>query len=54
MILANLSNENFTINNGERIAQLVIAKHDRAKWNEVVELSETERGECGFGSTGTL
>lgn len=54
VILANLSNEDFTINNGERIAQLVIAKHERAEWDEVVELSETERGEGGFGSTGTL
>ncbi|MTE27242.1 dUTP diphosphatase [Winogradskyella ouciana] len=53
VILANLSNEDFTINNGERIAQLVIAKHERAEWDEVVELSETERGEGGFGSTGT-
>jgi dUTP pyrophosphatase len=53
VILVNLSNEDFTINNGERIAQLVIAKHERAEWQEVQELSETERGEGGFGSTGT-
>ncbi len=53
VILVNLSNEEFTIQNGERIAQLVIAKHERAEWNEVVELSETSRGEGGFGSTGT-
>ena len=53
VILVNLSNEDFTINNGERIAQLVIAKHERADWEEVEELSETERGEGGFGSTGT-
>jgi dUTP pyrophosphatase len=53
VILVNLSNEDFTINNGERIAQLVIAKHERAEWNEVSALSETERGEGGFGSTGT-
>jgi dUTP pyrophosphatase len=53
VILVNLSNEDFTINNGERIAQLVIAKHERANWEEVEELSETERGEGGFGSTGT-
>ena len=52
VILANLSNEDFTINNGERIAQLVIAKHERAEWIEVEELSETDRGEGGFGSTG--
>ena len=53
VILVNLSNEDFTINNGERIAQLVIAKHERANWEEVEELSETERGEGGVGSTGT-
>lgn len=53
VILVNLSNEDFTINNGERIAQLVIAKHERAEWSEVQVLSETERGEGGFGSTGT-
>ncbi len=53
VILVNLSNENFTIENGERIAQLVIAKHERAKWQEVDTLSETIRGEGGFGSTGT-
>ncbi len=53
VILINLSNDNFTIENGERIAQLVIAKHERAEWVEVKELSETSRGEGGFGSTGT-
>ena len=53
VILVNLSNENFTIQNGERIAQLVIGKHERAEWIEVEELSETSRGEGGFGSTGT-
>ena len=53
VILVNLSNEDFTINNGERIAQLVIAKHERAEWEEAEALSETERGEGGFGSTGT-
>ena len=53
VILVNLSNDDFTINNGERIAQLVIAKHERAEWIEVEELSETSRGEGGFGSTGT-
>nr|WP_321234024.1 dUTP diphosphatase [uncultured Psychroserpens sp.] len=52
VILVNLSNEEFTINNGERIAQLVIAKHERAEWTEVDELSETDRGKGGFGSTG--
>ncbi|MFD2563609.1 dUTP diphosphatase [Aquimarina rubra] len=52
VILVNLSNEDFEIENGERVAQLVIAKHERAEWNEVAELSETSRGEGGFGSTG--
>ncbi|WP_136482614.1 dUTP diphosphatase [Cognatitamlana onchidii] len=52
VILVNLSHEEFTINNGERIAQLVVAKHERAEWIEVDELSETERGSGGFGSTG--
>ena len=53
VILVNLSNEEFTIQNGERIAQLIIAKHERAEWIEVQELSETSRGAGGFGSTGT-
>lgn len=53
VILVNLSNEDFTINNGERIAQLVIAKHERADWEQVEILSDTDRGEGGFGSTGT-
>jgi dUTP pyrophosphatase len=52
VILVNLSNQAFEIQNGERIAQLIIAKHDRAEWIEVQELSETARGEGGFGSTG--
>jgi dUTP pyrophosphatase len=52
VILVNLSNETFVIENGERIAQLIIAKHERAEWIEVAELSETSRGEGGFGSTG--
>ncbi|GAA4295709.1 dUTP diphosphatase [Aestuariibaculum suncheonense] len=52
VILVNLSNEEFVINNGERIAQLVIAKHERAEWVSVEALSETDRGEGGFGSTG--
>lgn len=53
VILVNLSNEDFTVENGERIAQLVIAKHERAEWELVETLSETSRGEGGFGSTGT-
>jgi dUTP pyrophosphatase len=52
VILVNLSNEVFIIENGERIAQLIIAQHQRAEWIEVQELSETSRGEGGFGSTG--
>ena len=52
MILVNLSNDDFVINDGERIAQLVIAKHERAEWKVVEILSETERGAGGFGSTG--
>ena len=52
VILVNLSNVPFTIENGERIAQLIIAKHERAEWELVTELSETVRGEGGFGSTG--
>ena len=52
VILVNLSNEDFIVENGERIAQLVIAKHERAEWIAVNELSETSRGEGGFGSTG--
>ena len=52
VILVNLSNENFTIENGERVAQMVIAKHEQANWELVEELSDTERGSGGFGSTG--
>jgi dUTP pyrophosphatase len=52
VILVNLSNEPFVIENGERIAQLIIAQHERAEWIEVDALSETSRGAGGFGSTG--
>jgi dUTP pyrophosphatase len=52
VILVNLSNNDFIINDGERIAQLIIAKHERINWQEVKILSETERGSGGFGSTG--
>ncbi|PCJ97677.1 MAG: dUTP diphosphatase [Flavobacteriaceae bacterium] len=52
VILVNLSNEAFVVEPGERIAQLVIAAHERANWVEVEELSETKRGVGGFGSTG--
>ena len=52
VILVNLSDTDFKIENGERIARLVIAKHERADWLEVEQLSDTARGEGGFGSTG--
>ncbi|MCL4162240.1 UNVERIFIED_CONTAM: hypothetical protein GTU68_031589 [Idotea baltica] len=52
VILINLSNEVFTVEDGERIAQLVIAKYEQAQWDEVEILDETQRGEGGFGSTG--
>jgi dUTP pyrophosphatase len=52
VILVNLSNEMFVVNDGERVAQLVIAKHERVQWKEVTVLNETERGSGGFGSTG--
>ena len=51
VILVNLSSEDFTINNGDRIAQMVIAQYETAEWQEVNVLNETERGEGGFGST---
>ncbi|MEK9912977.1 MAG: dUTP diphosphatase [Flavobacteriaceae bacterium] len=53
VIVVNLSNEDFTIENGERIAQMVIAKHEVASWQEVESLNESDRGSGGFGSTGT-
>jgi len=53
VIVVNLSNEDFTIENGERIAQMVIAKHEAASWQEVGSLNESDRGSGGFGSTGT-
>lgn len=52
VILVNLSNQEFTLEDGERIAQLVIAKHERVQWSEAAILSETSRGQGGFGSTG--
>ena len=51
VILVNLSAEAFTINNGDRIAQMVFAIHETAVWDEVAVLSETDRGAGGFGST---
>ncbi len=52
VILVNLSSVAFTINDGERIAQMVVATHQRVLWKETQELSETNRGAGGFGSTG--
>ena len=52
VILVNLSKEPFTIVPGERIAQLVVAKHEQVEWDEVEVLDESERGAGGFGSTG--
>ena len=53
VILVNLSDEPFVVERGERIAQLVLARHETIEWEEVSELSETGRGSGGFGSTGT-
>ena len=52
VIVINLSKDTFTINDGERICQMVIAKHERAEWIETSELNETERSAGGFGHTG--
>lgn len=52
VILVNLSSEEFVVEDGERIAQMVIACHEQAEWEEVEELSTTDRGAGGFGSTG--
>jgi len=52
VILVNLSDESFTIENGERIAQMIISAHAQAQWEAVDQLSETERGAGGFGHTG--
>lgn len=52
VILINLSNESFTINHGDRIAQLVIAKHETITWKPAEKLSDSDRGTAGFGSTG--
>ena len=53
VILVNLSNEPFTIEPGERVAQMVFARHETAQWEPAETLDETERGAGGFGSTGT-
>ncbi len=52
VILINHGQEAFVINNGERIAQMVVARHERVEWAETSSLEETERGAGGFGSTG--
>jgi len=52
VILVNLSNENFTINDGDRVAQMIIAAYAHTKWEEVNVLDDTKRGSGGFGSTG--
>ncbi len=52
VILANLSDCEFVVNDGERIAQLVVARHERVEWEQVEQLSDTSRGAGGFGSTG--
>ena len=52
VILVNLSNEEFTIHDGDRIAQMVVAKHETVIWQAVEELNDTERGAGGFGSSG--
>ncbi|MBS5551475.1 MAG: dUTP diphosphatase [Bacteroides sp.] len=54
IILVNLSSEDFVVEDGERIAQMVIARYEQAEWNEVEVLDETERGTGGFGHTGTI
>lgn len=53
IILVNLSKEAFSINNGDRVAQMIISRHEQAEWLETVQLEETERGAGGFGHTGT-
>lgn len=53
VILVNLSSEEFVVKDGERICQMVIARHEKAEWEEVEILAETERGAGGFGHTGT-
>ncbi|MCB2406907.1 dUTP diphosphatase [Hymenobacter lucidus] len=53
VLLVNLSDEDFVVQDGERVAQLVVARHETAEWEPVQELSETDRGAGGYGSTGT-
>lgn len=53
VLLVNLSNEDFEIKDGERVAQMVVARHEQISWVETTEISETQRGSGGYGSTGT-
>ena len=53
VILVNISDEPFTVEPGERIAQIVLARHEQIEWEEASSLSDSQRGEGGFGSTGT-
>lgn len=54
VLLVNLSQETFTVNDGERIAQMVVAKHEQILWEESTDLSATDRGVGGYGSTGKM
>ena len=54
VILVNLSNENWVVRDGERIAQMIISSHEKAEWELVCELAETRRGAGGFGHTGLI
>ena len=53
VLLVNLSNMSFIINDGERVAQMVIAKHEQVNWEQTTNLDDTDRGAGGFGHTGT-
>jgi dUTP pyrophosphatase len=52
VILVNLSNEDFLVNDGERVAQMIVSAHEKVEWTQVDELIDTERGAGGFGHTG--
>ncbi len=54
VILVNLSSEEYWVHDGDRIAQMIISSHEKAEWEEVIELKETERGAGGFGHTGGM
>ncbi|MFO7852511.1 MAG: hypothetical protein R6X28_08680 [Bacteroidales bacterium] len=53
IIIVNLSNKEYTVNDGERICKVIVSKHERVKWNEVDELNETKQGDGGFGHKGS-